>query len=81
MGADSGLYSTQSYDAANIILAGLDAGKTSHADLNSFIGSYTGNGVSGPISFDSKGDIKTSTIFAYKVANGKLDTANPSPIK
>jgi branched-chain amino acid transport system substrate-binding protein len=80
-GADSGLYSSQSYDATNIILAGIDAGKTSHQDMNDFIGSYTGNGVSGPIAFDSKGDIKQSTIYAYKVANGKLDTANPSPIK
>jgi len=37
--------------------------------------------VSGPIAFDDKGDIKQSTIFAYKVVDGKLDTANPSPIK
>jgi branched-chain amino acid transport system substrate-binding protein len=80
-GSDSGLYSSQAYDATNIILAGIEAGKTSHADLNSFIGSYTGTGVSGPIAFDSKGDIKQSTIYAYKVANGKLDTANPSPIQ
>jgi branched-chain amino acid transport system substrate-binding protein len=79
--SDSGLYSTQSFDAANIILAGIDAGKTSHADMNAFIGAYTGTGVSGPIAFDSNGDIKTSTIFAYKVADGKLDTANPTPIK
>jgi branched-chain amino acid transport system substrate-binding protein len=80
-GADSGLYSTQAYDAANIILSGLTAGKTSHDDLNSYIGSYTGTGVSGPIAFNSKGDITSSTIYAYKVANGKLDTANPSPIQ
>jgi branched-chain amino acid transport system substrate-binding protein len=80
-GADAGLYSTQAFDAANIFLAGITAGKTSHADLNSFIGSYTGNGISGPIAFDSKGDITSSTIYAYKVADGKLDTANPTPIK
>jgi branched-chain amino acid transport system substrate-binding protein len=78
--APSGLYSTQAYDAANIFLAGIDAGKTSHDDMINFIGSYTGQGVSGPIAFDSKGDIKQSVIYAYKVANGKLDTANPSPI-
>jgi branched-chain amino acid transport system substrate-binding protein len=80
-GADSGLYSTQSYDAANIILGAIKAGKTSHQDMNDFINSYTGTGVSGPIKFDSHGDITSSTIFAYKVANGKLDTANPSPIQ
>jgi branched-chain amino acid transport system substrate-binding protein len=79
--ADAGLYSTQSYDAANIFLAGVAAGDTSYEDMNAFIGSYTGNGASGPIAFDSKGDIKQSVIFAYKVAGGKLDTANPEPIE
>src|SRR3954463_15848285 len=34
--ADAGLYSTQSFDATNIFLAGLDAGDTSYADMNSF---------------------------------------------
>jgi branched-chain amino acid transport system substrate-binding protein len=81
IGNDAGLYSTQAYDATNIFLAALKAGKTSAADINTFIGAYTGNGISGPIAFDSKGDVKQTTIFAYKVANGKLDTAHPSPIK
>jgi len=80
-GTDAGLYSTQSYDAANIYLAGLDAGKSSPADMNTFIGSYTGDGASGPIAFDDKGDITKSTIYAYKVSNGKLDTENPTAIK
>ncbi len=81
IGSPSGLYSTQSFDATNIFLAGIDAGKTSHADLNDFVGAYTGTGISGPIAFDQNGDIKQTAIFAYKVANGKLDTQNPTPIK
>ena len=81
IGSPAGLYSTQAFDATNIILAGIDAGKTSHADLNTFIGSYTGNGASGPIAFDSKGDIKQSTIYMYTVKNGVLDVNNPTPIK
>jgi branched-chain amino acid transport system substrate-binding protein len=78
---DAGLYSTQSYDAANIFLAGIDAGDTSYADMNTFIGSYTGQGASGPIAFDSKGDIKQSVIYAYEVKGGKLDVENPTPIE
>jgi branched-chain amino acid transport system substrate-binding protein len=81
VGTDAGLYSTQAYDATNIFLAAFKDGKTSAADINTFIGSYTGTGESGPIAFDDKGDITQSTIYAYKVANGKLDTANPTPIK
>jgi branched-chain amino acid transport system substrate-binding protein len=78
---DAGLYSTQSYDAANIFLAGVAAGDTSYEDMNTFIGSYTGTGASGPIAFDDKGDIKESVIYAYEVKNGKLDVENPSPIE
>ncbi len=81
VGSPSGLYSTQAFDATNIFLAAFKAGKSSAADINSFIGSYTGNGVSGPIAFDDHGDIKQSVIYAYTVKNGKLDTSNPTPIK
>jgi branched-chain amino acid transport system substrate-binding protein len=77
----TGLYATQSYDAANIFLAALDAGKTKPEDINSFIDDYKGDGVSGPISFDDHGDIEQSTIYAYFVKNGELDTANPEAIK
>ncbi|GAC1379508.1 MAG: branched-chain amino acid ABC transporter substrate-binding protein [Marmoricola sp.] len=80
IGSPAGLYSTQAYDATNIFLAGIDAGKTSHSDLNTFIGSYTGQGVSGPIAFDSKGDIKQSVIYMYTVKNGVLDVSHPTAI-
>jgi branched-chain amino acid transport system substrate-binding protein len=81
VGSDAGLYSTQAYDATNIFLAAFKAGKSSAADINDFIGAYTGDGESGPIAFDDKGDITETTIYAYKVSNGKLDTDNPTPIK
>jgi branched-chain amino acid transport system substrate-binding protein len=77
----TGLYATQAYDATKIFLAALDAGKTSAEDINKFIGSYTGDGASGPIAFDDKGDIKESTIYAYFVKNGTLDVATPEAIK
>ena len=80
IGSPAGLYSTQAYDATNIFLAAIAAGKTSHADVNSFINSYTGQGVSGPIAFDSKGDIKKSVIWMYTVKNGVLDVAHPTAI-
>jgi branched-chain amino acid transport system substrate-binding protein len=81
VGSPSGLYSTQAFDATNIFLAALKAGKSTSADINSFIGAYTGTGISGPIAFDANGDIKQSTIYAYFVKGGKLDVANPTAIK
>ncbi len=80
-GNAAGLYTTQAYDAANIFLAALDDGKTTGEEINTFIGDYSGDGVSGPISFDENGDIEQSTIYVYKVAGGKLDTENPEPVE
>lgn len=80
-GSDAGLYSTQAYDATNIFLAAFEDGKTSPEDINEFIGAYEGEGASGPISFDDKGDIETSTIYAYFVKGGVMDVQNPEPIK
>ena len=77
----TGLYATQAYDATNIFLAALEDGASDAEAINKFIGSYTGDGASGPIAFDDKGDIKQSTIYAYFVKDGKLDVENPEPIK
>jgi branched-chain amino acid transport system substrate-binding protein len=77
----TGLYATQAYDATNVFLAALKDGASSAEDINKFIGSYTGDGVSGPIAFDDKGDIKESVIYVYFVKDGKLDVENPEAIK
>lgn len=76
----TGLYATQAYDATNIFLAAVDAGISDPQALNEFIGSYTGDGVSGPIAFDENGDITESKIYAYFVKDGELDVQNPEAI-
>jgi len=76
----SGLYATQSYDATNIFLAAVQDGVGDPKALNDFIGSYSGDGVSGPIAFDEHGDITESKIYAYFVKNGELDVENPQAI-
>jgi branched-chain amino acid transport system substrate-binding protein len=80
-GQDAGLYTTQSYDAANIFLAAIDDGASSPEEINEFIKGYSEDGVSGPIEFDDKGDITETVIYVYKVADGKLDVENPEPIE
>ena len=77
----TGLYATQAYDATNIFLAALDDGAETGEEINDFIGSYNEDGVSGPISFDDKGDIESSSIYAYFVKDGKLDLENPEQIQ
>lgn len=75
-----GLYATQSYDATNIFLAALEDGISDPQDLNEFIGDYSAEGVSGPVEFDDKGDIKESKIYAYFVKDGVMDVDNPKAI-
>lgn len=77
----TGLYATQAYDATNIFLAAVKGGADSSQKINEFIGAYAEDGVSGPIAFDDKGDIKESKIYAYFVKDGKLDTENPQVIE
>lgn len=77
----TGLYATQAYDATNIFLAALQDGAADSEAINAFIGSYSEDGVSGAISFDDKGDIESSTIYAYFVKDGELDLENPEALQ
>lgn len=77
----TGLYATQAHDATNIFLAALEDGAETAEEINDFIGSYSGDGVSGPISFDENGDIEQSRIYAYFVKDGELDLENPEVIE
>jgi branched-chain amino acid transport system substrate-binding protein len=79
--AATGLYATQAYDSTNIFLAAIEDGASTGKEINDFIGSYTGDGVSGPIAFDDKGDIKETKIYAYFVKDGKLDVDNPTAME
>lgn len=71
-GTEPGTYAAEGFDAANVFLAGIDAGKVTRADLLSFVASYKGQGVTKQISFDSKGEVSNVSVWAYKVENGKI---------
>jgi branched-chain amino acid transport system substrate-binding protein len=69
---ESGTYSPEAYDAANVFLQGIEAGKTTRAALNAFIGSYSGDGVTKKIQFDAKGEVTEKVIWAYSVKAGNI---------
>ena len=69
---DPATYSAEAYDAANVFLDGIKAGKTSLADMNSFIGSYDKQGVTKQIKFDEHGEPAAVSVWAYKVQDGKI---------
>ncbi|HEX7277839.1 MAG TPA: branched-chain amino acid ABC transporter substrate-binding protein [Acidimicrobiales bacterium] len=65
-------YSTEGYDAANILIKGLREGNTTRAALLQFvetIGTYEGAGKT--IEFEDNGNIKAGDVFVYEFQGGK----------
>jgi branched-chain amino acid transport system substrate-binding protein len=74
MGVASGVYAVESYDAANIILSGIAAGKTTRSGMLNWIKGYNGTGVAGnSISFDRNGDTAgAGFINGFTIKEGKV---------
>lgn len=72
-GAPAGTYSTEGFDAANILIKGIREGKTDRRALLDYVenlGAYEGVGKS--ISFEPNGNIRATGVFVYEVRSGKL---------
>jgi branched-chain amino acid transport system substrate-binding protein len=73
MGASSGVYSVESYDAANLLLAGIKAGKTTRAAMLKFVKAYNGKSITGnTIKFDKNGDISYGLFAGFTSKGGVL---------
>jgi ABC-type branched-subunit amino acid transport system substrate-binding protein len=53
-----GIYVGEAYDATNALLAGLAVGKSTRTQLNTFLGTYSATGVTGPIAFRAGGNLR-----------------------
>ena len=72
-GKDPGTYSSEGYDAASIVIAGIEAGNDTRAELVDYVenlGSY--DGVSKTIEFEANGNVKAGDIFVYEVKGGMI---------
>jgi branched-chain amino acid transport system substrate-binding protein len=69
---EPGTYSIEGYDAATILLSGIDAGKTTRADLLAWVKSYNKDGLSKHYKWDTTGELQAPTVYGYKVENGKI---------
>lgn len=76
-GAEPGTYSIEGYDAATVLLSGIDAGKQSRADLLSWVKAYDKDGLSKHYKWDAKGELQAPTVYGYKVENGKIVPIGP----
>ncbi|MEU5939795.1 branched-chain amino acid ABC transporter substrate-binding protein [Micromonospora sp. NPDC047548] len=73
-GVEPGTYSDTAYDAANILLAGIKAKKTTRADLLEFVKGYSGEGVASSYKFVEGGELDPAQVkvWAFKVQGGKV---------
>ena len=71
-GTVPGLYSPESYDCAQVILAAIAAGKVTRADMAAFIDAYDAPGITKQIKFDATGEPEGSAVFYTIVEAGKL---------
>jgi branched-chain amino acid transport system substrate-binding protein len=73
IGKAPGTYSSEGYDAASILIQGIEAGNDTRAALLDYVenlGSY--DGVSKTIEFEDNGNIKAGDVFIYEVRDGKI---------
>jgi branched-chain amino acid transport system substrate-binding protein len=71
-GAAPGTYSLEGYDAATVLLKGIDAGNTTRAKLLDYVKNYNGDGLSKHLQWDANGELKASAVYGYKVQNGSI---------
>jgi branched-chain amino acid transport system substrate-binding protein len=73
MGVSSGVYSVESFDAANILLSGIKAGKTTRTSMLAYVKAYSGKSISGnTIKFNANGDISYGLFAGFTTKNGVL---------
>lgn len=74
---DPGTYSIEGYDAATILLSGIDKGKATRADLLSYVKAYDAQGLSKYYKWDDKGELDKPTVYGYRVDSGKIVPVGP----
>ncbi|MDQ2650754.1 MAG: branched-chain amino acid ABC transporter substrate-binding protein [Actinomycetota bacterium] len=73
-GSEPGTYSTEAYDAANILIAGIVAGNTDRASLLEYVEGLTSvpDAISKDVSFAPNGNIEAQGIFLFEVKGGEF---------
>ena len=71
-GIDPGTYSIEGYDAATVLLSGIDAGNQDRASLLEWVKTYDKDGLSKHYKWNDKGELQAPTVYGYKTENGKI---------
>ena len=66
-GQDPGTYSVEAYDAATVLLKGIDSGAVTRPALLDFVTGYDGQGQARRYQWTDKGELTSNLIWIYKV--------------
>ena len=66
-GQPPGTYSVEAYDAATILLAGIDSGAVDRPGLRDFVAGYDGQGVARRYQWTDTGELTSNLIWIYEV--------------
>jgi len=74
IGNDPGTYSTEAYDAANILMAGIKDGNEDRESLLEYVEGLTdvADAISKEIVFEENGNIEAQGVFLFEVKDGKF---------
>ena len=67
-----GVYTTESYDAANFFLEAIKAGNTDRASINKYVSTKSHKGLSKTLKFDKDGEVSGADVNGFIVKGGKL---------
>lgn len=71
-GREPGTYSPEAYDAATILLKGIDEGIKTRAELRDFVRNYKGQGLTKFFEFDENGEVIETPVWVYRVEKGEI---------
>ncbi len=80
-GSPPGVYSGSAFDAANIFLAGFEAGSANRPAMLAFVDRYRGDGVAGSYRFTASGELdrEVAVVWAFRVHNGQVEPVQTAP--
>jgi branched-chain amino acid transport system substrate-binding protein len=82
-GRSAGYYGPEAFDATNVLLAGMQAGAATRADMLRFVKAYDSEGIARRIKFTAHGDLDVTSlqVWAYRVSGGYVDPEQVIPEK
>jgi branched-chain amino acid transport system substrate-binding protein len=66
-GQPPGTYSVEAYDAATILLRGIDSGAVTRPALRDFVEKYDGQGLARRYQWTDKGELRSNLVWIYRV--------------